>query len=309
MSGGHAASAKSDESHGVQLGKNLIHTWKYAGNVGENLLYNTIDVVSSTWKRVMGLLGDIAIKKPVSATLHLAGGPVAKILDTTATWVSKALGAVKLGHGKQIKPTAWLLRQLNSLVASGVDSIVNVDPTWTNREWHGVRGYIRHAGKKMKENGEQLKARKAAKREARKARRAAVASAVTGKSAGHHADAGEHHDDHEHPAHAHESHAEANHEHKEKKHGHAHADTHWHKAEEHHETSHEPKEEKHHDHAAHNDHNHDEQAHDDSHTAHDDHSGHNDGHTNDDHHASTDEHATHDNHDEHHDDHAKPAHH
>lgn len=269
MSGGHAPAAKS--SWGLHLGHNMEAIWGNIVRISKNVAANTTSGTYTAWRKTSGLVGDI-LKKNVSATLHIAGGPIAKVLDKTATGVSKILGAVGLGHGNEVKPTALLLEKINSLFASTADSITLLKPKWTNREWHGFRWYFRHVAASMKKARHEAKIRKAEKNAARAAQKNAASHETHSDHNHDHAHAAEKHDDHSHwdsshahsPTHGHkethehkkEHHSEEHHEAEKHDHGHDHKDNHVAKEDDHSDHGHAAHaaeshhEEKHHDQAA-----------------------------------------------------------
>jgi len=169
MSGWHAH-APSAESGGskIQLADNLLSVWKDTLKTGKNALVNGSNAVYSLWENVVGRVGDILVKKPVSAALHLAGWPVAKILDGTFSGVARVL---TLGKIKKLQPLAKTFKTTDSLIASVVDSVAHIKPQWTSREWNGTRGYLKRVHGKItnwkKTTEEAHKAKKAAKKEAK----------------------------------------------------------------------------------------------------------------------------------------------
>lgn len=177
MSGWHAHAAAahwSSDGATFTLPGNLTSIGKGALKTVKNTLANSWKGVRSVWQKTVSRVGDILIKKPVSATLHLAGWPVAKVLDGTFSGVARAL---TLGKVKKIQPLAKTFKTADSIVASVVDSVANIKPQWTSREWNGTRGYLKRVKMKLnawkKTTEEARKAKKTLKMQKKASRNAA----------------------------------------------------------------------------------------------------------------------------------------
>lgn len=167
----HAPAHAHSHSVGTNLnvGKNLAALTNDAIGTSKNALINGSNAIFAIWQNTVSRVGDILIKKPTSAVLHLQGWPVAKVIDKTLSGILKVLSFGKIG---EVKPLATVLKTTNSAVASIVDSVANVKPQWTDRQWHGTRGYIRHVKSKLsawKQKNTETRAQKKADRLAKKA--------------------------------------------------------------------------------------------------------------------------------------------
>jgi len=99
------------------------------------------------------------------------------VLDGTFSGVARVL---TLGKIKKIQPLAKTFKTADSLVASVVDSVADIKPQWTSREWSGTRGYLKRVHGKLinwkKTTEATHKAKKAAKKEAKATHAAEKAS-------------------------------------------------------------------------------------------------------------------------------------
>ncbi|MEI6711704.1 MAG: hypothetical protein WCK88_06020 [bacterium] len=133
----------------------------------------------------------------MSAVLHLGGGPIARLVDGVSSGVTRVL---TLGKVKKVQPLAKTFEKVDSLVASVVDSVANIKPQWTSREWNGTRGYLERVKKKLANCKKTTEDARKAKKEAKKASKAA-----------HKAEESSHGEDHghdKHPTEAPEKHVE-----------------------------------------------------------------------------------------------------